>query len=224
MKPSIAHRIDTGHESRSSDATTAQDVQFRTTVLVPVLNRSTMKFELPADCEQRVAESVECESLELDSVLVCPDCACVPTIRSGCGQCGCGVLQKEPLIHHFACAFVGAAADFRQGDDLVCPKCCVNGLVSGTDFEQSDTRFTCCDCSASFADPQLIGHCLVCENRFPLQRATEQTLTGYRLVEVERKASRAVRRQPVRAPRLNRKRPRGRKASRSHHGRARELS
>ena len=181
MTPSKnAHRIDPKH-AHGEQVAPEIEAQLVQLTIEPKFNRVTQQFEISAGQQQQIQHAVSCDSIKLDTVLVCPECECVPTFRQGCGSCGCGVVNREPLIHHFACAHVGAAEDFRVNGDLVCPKCLMNGLVAGTDFEQVESRNTCAECNAVAATTQTIGHCVSCDSRFPITAAKEKTLTGYRI-------------------------------------------
>lgn len=166
-------RIDAAH-ARSVDAPTFH---------VPQFNAQTMKFDFGA--QQHLLPAWEQDErtcrVALDRIIVCPDCSAVPTIRSGCGSCGSAWVEEETLLHHYACAHVGPEADFRRGDDLVCPKCRLTGLVAGSDFERMSGARRCQDCYAEVAADHLIGHCLACQLRFPLHEGRVQEIYGYQV-------------------------------------------
>lgn len=115
----------------------------------------------------------------LDHVLVCPKCGAVPTFRFACRRCSSGRLQRELMVHHFACAHVGPVSQFRDEKSLRCPKCQTSHLIAGTDFEYAPGEHTCLDCGTKDREATQIGHCLSCDTRFPLHQAVEQELLGY---------------------------------------------
>ena len=119
------------------------------------------------------------KKIALDEIITCPECGGIPTFRHGCGACGSAFVEKEVLIHHYACAHVAPEADFRTPSGLVCPKCRLTDLVAGSDFEQTDGCYRCLDCDAISVETQLIGHCLHCQHRFAASEGKVQSIYGY---------------------------------------------
>jgi len=114
----------------------------------------------------------------VDRVRVCPQCEALPTFREGCPQCGSALTETVPVIHHFACAHVAPAVEF-EGDCLACPKCRVQNLVVGADFEYLNGPYSCRECDWSDATLALIGECLRCGHRFAGQQAPEKEVFEY---------------------------------------------
>jgi len=131
----------------------------------------------------------------LDEIMVCPCCSGIPTFRQGCGTCGSAWTRPEQLIHHYACAHIGAEDEFRQGDRFVCPKCRQTDLVAGSDFETVPGGLICADCHAHTSQPKLIGHCLSCQHRFPAAEAVTLQLTGFHVHRVQESATHRGKRQ-----------------------------
>lgn len=92
--------------------------------------------------------------------------------------------QPDVLIHHYACAHVAREAEFRKGDDLVCPKCRQANLVASSDFETVLGSHACADCGELSGQTEMIGHCLSCQHRFPAEEAATQVLTAYHVHHV----------------------------------------
>jgi len=113
-----------------------------------------------------------------DRVQVCPECEALPTFRQACPDCGSAKTETSQVIHHFACAHVAPAAEF-DGDCLACPKCRVQNLVVGADFEYLNGPRSCLECSWNDASLALIGECLRCGHRFPGQEAKEKEVYEY---------------------------------------------
>lgn len=177
-KRSGANRIDSA-QAGSHRQLGAQQPQ----VIQPFFDAQTQRYVYPTESANIDAwnEDPDVIRIPLDTVLTCPDCSAVPGFRFGCGDCGSGSIEQEMLIHHFACACVANETEFRDGRDFVCPKCRVDGLVAGTDFESTPGCFTCEDCFAAVDQPELIGHCMQCSLRFPAHKATVMQLFAYQL-------------------------------------------
>jgi DNA-binding response OmpR family regulator len=186
-------RIDTAHLPRFTAV--QADEAVKGTVAgdgVPVLIRPAVQhrtmqfgysaggFEIDETCVAAWNADRSVVKVRLDRALVCPECSAIPTFRYGCRHCGCGLVSRDVLIHHFACAHVGPESSFRCDDRLVCPKCRLDGLVAGTDFEHTGGAVRCADCRAVSSESVLIGHCLNCEHRFAVSDAVTVELLGYR--------------------------------------------
>lgn len=199
--PSHPRRVDAGHSVSRREvsppvsipaptATVAQVPEFsrptdsgrRSSELVlPQFDPVSLRFRHDAGESQIAAwrndETVT--KVTLDQIMVCPCCESLPTFRLGCPDCGSSSTKRESLIHHYACAHIGTESDFRQAGDLSCPKCLQKGLVAGSDFETVSGCQVCADCGSKSTEPQLIGHCLSCQHRFPASEAKIRELTGF---------------------------------------------
>jgi DNA-binding response OmpR family regulator len=216
------HRVDMSHalENGKSEATDAVTENAQSTVtyadngiayerissfVVPVFDPVSMRFTYGASEEQVAAwksdESVT--KVALDQIMVCPCCSAVPTFRLGCGCCGSAAAMQESLVHHYACAHIGAESEFHQDGQISCPKCRQKKLVAGSDFEVVPGGFACSDCGSRTSELQLIGHCLSCQHRFPAHEAAVVHLTGlhvHRIQEVKVESSeQSTTRQSVRS-------------------------
>ena len=100
-----------------------------------IRSRNVSLYDASASQIARWKEDPAVTKIVLDKILVCPCCEGVPTFRQGCGCCGSAMTAPDVLIHHYACAHIASEAQFRKGDDLVCPKCRQTNLVAGSDFE-----------------------------------------------------------------------------------------
>ena len=149
--------------------------------VMPMFDNETMEFSyrIPPSILREWERQGVLESVWLDCVQLCPRCHGPPTFRFGCNCCGSGRVRREQMIHHFTCGYVGAAADFERGEELVCPKCRRRGLIVGADFEYSEGPHRCLDCAWSGFELEHIAHCLRCGFRFPSRQAFVQDLIGY---------------------------------------------
>jgi hypothetical protein len=112
-------------------------------------------------------------------ILVCPKCRAVASFRCGCRQCGSIFTRGNRMIHHFACAHVAPAKEFQDPQGLVCPHCRTRHLVVGPDCEFLDGPYRCLTCDASDTELALVGQCLGCNLKFPLEVAPEEDIIGY---------------------------------------------
>ncbi len=147
----------------------------------PQFNARTCRFELGLP-DVTIGKWVEFGIFRpalIDRLLVCPQCRAVPTFRNGCRICGSVRLHSRPLIHHFACAHVGYVTDFEHDDSVVCPKCRTRNLIVGADYEHLQGPYRCLDCDWSDTELELVGQCLKCAFRFPMNQALEEDLVGY---------------------------------------------
>jgi CheY-like chemotaxis protein len=173
------NRFDEPHTTRLKDCAATKEAE----VFVPEFDPKTKRFDLGMFERRRkdwVADP-DVTKLTLDTMIVCPECDGVPTLRPGCSACGSGWTETEVLIHHYACAHVGPESEFLTPSGLVCPKCRLRGLVAGADFEQIKGCLRCRDCAAVSTEPMLICHCINCQNRFPLNDGKVNKIYGYRV-------------------------------------------
>lgn len=150
-------------------------------IAAPALDLSQLKFvsSLPAHQIESALQRGELSEVLLDRVWVCPQCRALPSFRPACPCCGSAGVERDRMMHHFACAFVGPTSEFQLTEDgLSCPKCCTQRLIVGTDCEYLDGPWHCTDCDWSPAELEIVGHCLKCGFRFPAQQAALEDLVG----------------------------------------------
>lgn len=152
------------HASRLTPRFDPQQLRFKTTLD-------------PTALQEWVARGILRPQL-IDRVKVCPQCEALPTFREGCPQCGSALTETVPVIHHFACAHVAPASEF-EGECLSCPKCRVQNLVVGADFEYLSGPRSCRECDWNDAALAMIGECLGCGHRFAGQDAIEKEVFEY---------------------------------------------
>ena len=121
----------------------------------------------------------------VDRILVCPQCGAVPSLRPGCRSCGSPQVESQPMIHHFACAYVAPAEEFEMGDQLRCPKCLASQLVIGADCEHLPGQAQCRQCDWKDTQRELYGRCFECTKVFPASAAIEQEVIRYDVDRLE---------------------------------------
>lgn len=150
----------------------------------PALDLSQLKFvpTLPSPQIETARQRGALSEVLLDRVWVCPQCRALPSFRPACPCCGSAGVERDRMLHHFACAFVGSTAEFQVSDDgLSCPKCCTRRLMVGTDCEYLDGPWRCPDCDWNTAELEIVGHCLKCGFRFPAHQSVLEDLVGHQI-------------------------------------------
>jgi hypothetical protein len=155
--------------------------------LTPQLDPMALQFALgfPEETLEAWAGVGVLVPVWVERILVCPRCAVLPVFRPGCRQCGCGRLDQDRLLHHFACAHVAPVAAFESPNGLVCPKCRTRDLLVGSDYEYLDGPYRCRECQWSDTELETIGRCVRCATRFPAHQARALDLKGYRVKRLD---------------------------------------
>jgi DNA-binding response OmpR family regulator len=194
-EPPAAKVIESGDVSQGEASATQPLVK----LLIPQVDPASMKMTYDASAEE-VAEWKNSEAVgkvALDQIMTCPCCGGLPTFRPGCGACGSAFSRREKLVHHYSCAHIGSESEFRQGDELVCPKCLQKNLVAGSDFETVSGGYVCADCGSRSNIQELIGHCMACQHRFPASEAVLVQLTGLYVAVGQEQSQSAVSGRPA---------------------------
>ena len=101
---------------------------------------------------------------------LCPSCGSSRLIlREVCPGCQSPSLRAEATLHHFPCAHVAAEQTFRQGDDLVCPKCHKLLRHIGVDYDRPQDELICDHCSDRCVEGVAGARCLECDTRTPAE-------------------------------------------------------
>jgi CheY-like chemotaxis protein/predicted Zn-ribbon and HTH transcriptional regulator len=141
-------------------------------------------FNLPSREAIRLLEDLVSEGL-LDRRLaykinLCPTCGWhTLNIIEVCPRCKSIDIEIESVVHHFACAHVGAWSDFKQGADLVCPKCDAKLRQIGMDYEKPGDTYVCKGCGYAFTDSKVIAKCLRCGHECPAEAAIPAKIYDY---------------------------------------------
>ena len=139
-------------------------------------------FRYPIDIEvlDALVEHGVLERGVFDTVLLCPECHGLPTIRPGCPSCGSSDLRRDDLIHHFSCGYVAPTSHFLQPDNsLRCRKCQRTHLIINSDYDVTSGACRCGECSWSGSHPKLVGRCSHCDLSFLISEAHQQDLWAY---------------------------------------------
>jgi len=145
-----------GYSRKTSPSTCEVGIEFRgymyevfeSQLIFPVLDSVSMKytFPYPDSVMASICKIGGAVTIGLDSVMVCPTCRGLPTLRYGCSHCFSTNVRASKKIHHFACAHVDFVERLEDGDQLTCEKCRTRGMIVGSDYEYLDGLNTCADC------------------------------------------------------------------------------
>ncbi len=103
----------------------ADEDLFRMGNLQPVLQPETHRLlpALPLSILEDWMEVGVLRRVVLNRIKTCPECSGVALVGEGCHECGAAQIEYRDLLHHFACAYVGDASEFKSEDGVACPKC-----------------------------------------------------------------------------------------------------
>ncbi len=150
-------------------------------VIVPSFNGDNLRFEYDRSRRilDRLADASVLTRLVVDRIQVCPNCGGLPIYRSVCKACRSPLIVADELVHHFACAYVASVEQFRNGNQLRCPKCQMGPLIVGSDFEYLPGLHTCLGCSQPMSQLELAARCMSCQHDFLLDESVPHDLIGF---------------------------------------------
>lgn len=129
--------------------------------------------------EDLVAEGLLDRRLE-GKVHLCPSCGWhTLNFIEVCPRCGDLDIRVEEVIHHFACAHVGPWSEFKQGVDLICPKCDQRLRHMGLDYEKPSDTYVCRHCGHVFNESPVQGRCFRCEHVTPAEELRPTRVYAY---------------------------------------------
>jgi len=104
-------------------------------------------------------------------------------IREECTECNSANLHEEAYLHHFKCAYQGSESDFRQGDDLVCPKCRMELSHFSVDYDKPGSVMQCKSCNHATSEPDVGFVCMDCEARYDGNSVGQRDVHAHELLE-----------------------------------------
>jgi hypothetical protein len=131
---------------------------------------------------ERLVEHGICKRVIARRVRACPHCECHQlSYGEVCARCASVDFVRETIIHHFACAHMDTLQNFRQGEDLVCPKCRATLRQIGRDYEKPTGCYLCQSCSFIAAETRIQAHCLSCQAQIEPDQTIERLVYAYDL-------------------------------------------
>lgn len=122
----------------------------------------------------------------------CPNCRSGHVVvREECPTCASSHLEDDSYLHHFRCAFQAPEGDFRQGDDLICPKCRRELSHFGRDYDRPGTMIRCHACGEVTSDAVVAFICTECTSRTDADRMPVRDIVAAKTTEAGRAYLRA---------------------------------
>ncbi len=119
-----------------------------------------------------------------DRVHVCGHCGGSRfNVREECSKCRSPDLTEDSYLHHFKCAYQGPESDFREGDDLICPKCRKELAHFSVDYDKPGTFMVCGKCSSATTDPAVGFVCLDCATHSDGESISTSDIHSYFLTD-----------------------------------------
>ena len=153
-------------------------------------SRSLVQYNLILDFDvinQQVQPLTEKRLLKprfFDRVHKCGHCgSSVFNAREECPQCRSSNVNEESYLHHFKCAYQGPESDFRNLDDLVCPKCKGELRHFGHDYDRPGTMVKCGACGHSTSEPMVGFVCVSCGTHTDGDAIETRDISSYELTE-----------------------------------------
>ncbi len=138
-----------------------------------------------------------------DRIHLCPHCGHYAiNFREVCPTCRSARLRVVSNVHHYRCGHVAPEPEFREGEDLTCPKCRRVLRHVGVDFDRPNQVARCEDCGGVTPDPEVECLSLVCGRVFPPDLARKFDVPAYRLTARGAAAAEAGRLPPRSLPEL----------------------
>lgn len=123
-----------------------------------------------------------------DKLQCCPSChSSRLLVREECAKCRSADVVEEPIIHHLRCGCQGPERDFRQGRELVCPKCRQHCEHFSVDYDKPGSLVLCNACGHCTGDAEVGFRCLDCDAGFSGDKAGTRVFHEYVLTEAGRR-------------------------------------
>ncbi|MEM7186208.1 MAG: hypothetical protein AAF466_06075 [Bacteroidota bacterium] len=171
----------------------------RNTPLAPITSRGSLtgyqyplidllfKQKQPGDLLRLLERNLQQGFLNsqcLDHIHLCKDCnGSYLNFRELCPRCFSIDISVNDMIHHFVCAHVAPAKDFKTEDGLECPKCDKTLRHIGIDYDKPSSVFHCNSCLHEFQNPEMRGYCFDCNTENQLSELLHKTIGEYSITQ-----------------------------------------
>lgn len=113
----------------------------------------------------------------IDKVNLCQECeGTYMNFREVCPSCDSLELKTENLIHHFRCAYIGPESDFKQEEDMICPKCDKLLRHIGIDYDKPSEINQCQTCNHQSQDVNMKASCIDCGHDMDLEHIANRAV------------------------------------------------
>jgi ribosomal protein L40E len=165
---------------RARDMEPARDPSVRETIVYP---DATTVPGATALAEELVGLGL-LERQFFDKLITCPRCTSARlSVRERCRRCHSADLVEEALVHHLRCSNQGPEHDFRQGTDLICPKCRLHLEHFSVDYDRPGSVMFCRNCGHMSTDAAVSFICLDCDAAGDTDETETRVVWRYRLTE-----------------------------------------
>jgi hypothetical protein len=121
-----------------------------------------------------------------DKILCCPSCNSQELKLVGaCPKCSSAHIGRQRLLEHKNCGYVGPDADFVKNGNRVCPKCRVELVLIGSDYQSLGLRHRCQDCESLLDTPVEKWYCRSCRRSYAKTDVRELLLYSYVLDQAQ---------------------------------------
>ncbi len=118
----------------------------------------------------------------LDKVSICPACGGTKSYpKYYCPRCSSLDVGRASIIEHFRCGYIGSEESFRQGNEIICPKC--KSELRDVDFRRIGTAFECKSCHTRFESPRVSNKCSSCGNIYTFREGKYISVYSYKISE-----------------------------------------
>lgn len=196
------HQIKTQESTDYETMVTTRVLGFlytRNNVLQPILHRqSSIGYSYPMlslffkeneaismlQLAQKITANGMVNAKLKDQIHLCKGChGNYFNFREVCASCNSIDISPQDMIHHFVCAHVAPAADFKKQEDLSCPKCDKHLRHIGIDYDKPSTIYHCNTCSHEFQQPKMEALCLDCETINDLEELIQQPISEFSITQ-----------------------------------------
>ncbi len=101
--------------------------------------------------------------------------------REICPTSGSANLREEYYLHHYRCGWQAPMSEFKQGYDLICPRCNVELTHFGKDYDKPGTMLICEESGEKFDEPDIEYICIDTGRKFKGEQAKSTDLNSYQL-------------------------------------------
>lgn len=130
------------------------------------------------------------EGLFLDKTHSCRNCkSTFLNFKEVCTDCGSVNITKNTIIHHFGCGNMSYESEYKDGDNLVCPKCDKLLHHIGVDYDKPSFMFKCNSCNHDFPEANVVATCFNCKSTSDVENLKTLIIYNYQLTALAKSAA-----------------------------------